>query len=91
MTGQNKKPKTLNQIKKELRQIKAPEIFKMNNGEKTFLRIVYKNRTDLFEFVSSAKYSDIAKEQESKYDRYDEMELLKRSGYRKIHYKSKGD
>ena len=95
METQNPKPKSLNQLKKELRQMKAPVIFRTKVGdEKVVLHICYHNREETYELVSKSSYKEIDQEQEQPegtYTQYDSIELCKGGGGRQIHYQTKED
>lgn len=80
--------KTLNQLKTQLRQLKAPKVIKSVLEHKTMLDVVYEDRVEHYELVRSDTYKSIKEEggYES-YDRYDEERIIKENGGREIHYK----
>ena len=97
---QNPKPKSLNQLKRELRQMKAPVIIKSvvknhnDKVEKVNLYICYHDREETYELVSKSTYKEVDREYEQPegtYNQYDAIELCKGGGGRQIHYQTKVD
>lgn len=78
--------KSLNQLKTELRQMKAPRVFKLVMKEKTILNIVYEDREEIYELKRSDSYKSLRKEYDT-WDRYESERMCKENGYREIHYK----
>jgi len=91
MENKTQKPKTLHQLKKELRQMKAPTVFKTKVSEnKTILVIVYEDREETYELIRKDSFKSIKEEGEyESYDRYNAEELCRNSGGRQIHYQTK--
>jgi len=95
MENKKTETKTLNQLKKEIRQMDAPTVWRTKRSDGTvFLVIVYKDREETYELKRSDSFKSIEKEYESedyKYTRYDSEEMCRNSGGRQIHYQIKED
>ena len=69
------------QLKKELRELKAPEIFINKTIGK--IVIIYETREETYSLERVNKYNEIDKD----YNRYSATTLCRDSGYHKLHYK----
>jgi len=84
--------KTLNQLRKEIRQINAPTVWRYKvSEEKTILVVCYEDREETYELVRSDSYKSIREKNGIDYDRYDAERLCKENSHRQIHYQTKED
>ena len=85
------KEKTLNQLRKEIRQkMNSPTIWRKKvSNDKTILVIVYGNREETYELVRKDSFKSITDNQGVKYTRYDAEDMCRGSGMKQIHYQTK--
>jgi len=86
-TQKKMQEKTLNQLRKKLREKRAPEIFIYNRGDTKILTVIYENKEETYELIRSDSYKELSKKSGNIYTRYHAKELCKNSGGRQIHYK----
>jgi len=84
--------KSLNQLKKELREMNAPTVWRTKRSDGTvFLVICYEDREETYELKRSDSYKSIRENDGIEYTRYNAEDMCKGSGGRQIHYQTKED
>lgn len=66
-----------------------PKVFIYDRGDTKILTVVYSNRDESYQLLSSTSFKELSEEIGRKYTRYDDEKSLRENRARQIHYSDK--